>query len=116
MDRIIIRDLQARGHIGISETEREDPQELVINVSAETNTHKAAISDNINDCVNYSVMAKGILSLVDANQRKTLEALANDIAEYCLSFSLVQRVLIRVEKTSIVRFTASCGVEIERMK
>ena len=116
MDKIIIRDLQARGPIGISDEERAYPQDILINAELFTDTSKAAVSDSIDDCVNYSTIAKMIISLAENNKRKTVEAFAQDIADLCLNHKLVQKVKIRVEKTSVVRFTKAVGIEIERCK
>lgn len=116
MDKIIIRDLLARGPIGISEEERSSPQDILINAELYTDTGKAAVSDSIDDCVNYSTVARKILALTAGNKRKTVEALAQDIADMCLRNELVEKVVIRVEKTSAVRFARSTGVEIEREK
>ena len=116
MDKIIIRDLLARGPIGITEKERMSPQDILVNAELYTDTQKASETDCIEDCVNYSTMAKKILRLAAENQRKTVEAFARDIADMCLENELVEKVRIRVEKTSAVRFTKSVGVEIERSK
>ncbi len=116
MDKIIIRDLLTRGRIGISDAERSAAQDILINAELFTDTRNAASSDSIEDCVNYSTIAKKILTLAENNRRKTVEAFAQDIADLCLSHELVRKVKIRVEKTSAVRFTKSVGVEIEREK
>ena len=116
MDKIIIRDLLARGPIGISKEERMEHQEILVNAELYTDTRNTASSDSIEDCVNYSTMAKQILKLAEGNKRKTVEAFAQDIADMCLSNPLVEKVVIRVEKTTAVRFTKSVGVEIERTK
>ena len=116
MDKIIIRDLLTRGKIGISDAERSAAQDILINAEVYTDTRKAAFSDSIEDCVNYSTLTKKILALAENNQRKTVEAFAQDIADLCLSHILVRKVVIRVEKTSAVRFAKAVGVEIEREK
>ena len=116
MDKIIIRDLLARGPIGISEKERMSPQDILVNAELYTDTRKAAESDSIDDCVNYSTMTKKIIELAAVNKRKTVEAFAQDIADMCLANKNVDKAVIRVEKTSAVRFVKSVGVEIERSK
>ena len=116
MDKIIIRDLLARGRIGISDKERAADQDILINVIMYTDTAKAGETDAIEDCVNYSTAAKQILKLVANNRRKTVEAFARDIADECLNHDLVKKVNVRVEKLSAVRFTQAVGVEIEREK
>ena len=115
-DKILISDLLARVRIGISEKERERPQDILINVSLETDITQAALSDDLAHCVDYSKITKSILELSEVSQRKTLEAFATDIAALCLSHPKVQAARIRVEKTSAVRFTRATGVEIYRRK
>ena len=51
MDKIIIRDLKVTGIIGIYDQERITPQEMLINISMETDTRKAAQADDISLCV-----------------------------------------------------------------
>ena len=116
MDKIIIRDLSARGRIGISERERAGVQDILINVVMYTDITKAADTDLIDDCVDYSAMVKKILKLAECNTRKTVEAFTQDIADLCLEHELVKKVKVRVEKTSVVRFVQGVGVEIEREK
>ena len=116
MERIIRKDLLARGRIGITDKERERPQDILINIEMRTYIHQAGLADNLLDCVDYSEIAKAVLSLVENNTRKTLEALTTDIADYCLQHPLVRSVKVRVEKTAAVRFAKSAGVEIERDK
>jgi len=116
MDQILICDLLARGHIGITDAEREHPQDILINVTLFVDLLQASISDHIDDTVSYSTVSRQILAQVDRSTRKTVEAMASDIAVLCLEHTLVQRVIVRVEKPGAVRFTRSVGVEIERTR
>jgi FolB domain-containing protein len=116
MDKIFIKDLLVRGVIGISEKERSQPQDIVINVIIYTDIQKGAGSDKIGDCVNYRTAAKAILAHVESTPRYTVEALAADIAGICLGFEGVEKVKIKVEKPGAVRFSKSVGVEIIRKK
>lgn len=116
MDKIIIKDLSARGIIGVSLDEREQSQEIIINVTLFLNTSKAGLSDDIADTVSYSTLARKIRTLAETAQRFTVEALAEDIAKICLDADLVQKVMVRVEKPRAIRFAAAAGVEIERGK
>ena len=116
MDKIIIKDLSARGIIGVNPDERNQPQEIIINVTIFLDTSIVGQSDEISDTVSYSTLAKKIRTLAEMAQRFTLEALAEDIAKICLNAESVQKVLVRVEKPRAIRFAASAGVEIERDK
>lgn len=116
MDKIIIRDLVARGIIGLNDWEREKPQEMRINITLEVDLHQAGLSDNIADSVSYRTIAKKAMAHAESAGRLTVEALAADIARLCLEDGRVQKVQVRVEKPGAVRFAASVGVEIERTR
>src|SRR5512133_3515487 len=110
MDKIIIKDLRVTGIIGIYDYERVTPQEMLINVTMQTDIKKAAASDDINDCVDYEKAANAIKLHAETSKRLTVEALAEDLARLCLETPGVERVNIRVEKTQAIAFTASVGV------
>lgn len=116
MDKVFIKDLLARGIIGIREWEREKEQDILINVTVYTDTTRAAETDDINDCVDYSALAKKIQTHAETAKRLTVEALANDLARLCLEEKLVRKVVVRVEKPGAVRFAKSVGVEVERKR
>ena len=116
MDKVIIKNLLARGIIGVNDWERNRAQDILINIILFTDTRRAAETDHINDCVNYSTMSKKVLAHAESANRLTVEALANDLAKICLLEKGVQKVSIRVEKPGAVRFAESVGVEIERSR
>jgi FolB domain-containing protein len=116
MDKVIIKNLLARGIIGVNDWERKRPQNILINITIFADTRRAAETDSLEDCVNYSTMSKKILAHAESINRLTVEALANDLAKICLQEEGVQTVIVRVEKPGAVRFAESVGVEIERSK
>jgi FolB domain-containing protein len=116
MDQTFIKDLLVRGVIGISEKERSQPQDILINVVLYGDITRAGQTDDIEDCINYRTIAKKIIAHVETIQRYTVEALATDLANLCLENHAVQKVHVRVEKPGAVRFAASVGVEIERLQ
>ncbi len=116
MDKTFIKDLVARGIIGINDWEREKPQEILINITVFSDTRPAAKSDDLADCVDYRALAKKAQTHAETAARFTVEALANDMAAICLEQKGVQRAIVRVEKPGAVRFSSSVGVEIERAK
>lgn len=114
MDKVIIKDLLARGIIGINDWEREQAQDILINITAFTDTRPAAKSDKLEDCVDYRALAKKVRAHAESAKRFTVEALANDLAVICLQDRHVLRIVVKVEKPGAVRFSKSVGVEIER--
>ena len=116
MDQVIIKDLLVRGVIGITERERGRPQDILINAILYTDIARAAKTDNIADCVDYSKVAKKLTAHAESVGRNTVEALVTDLAGLCLAEPGVLGARIRVEKPGAVRFARSVGVEIERFR
>lgn len=116
MDEIFIEDLLIRSVIGISDREREQPQDILVNITMYADTSRAGRSDNVNDTINYRTVAKSILAHTEKVNRYTVEALAEDIADLCLENSDISGVKVRVEKPGAVRFSRSVGVTITRLK
>jgi FolB domain-containing protein len=116
MDQIIIRDLIARGIIGVNNWEREKPQDILINIILFADLSAAGSSDALEDTVNYREIARRAQLHAETAGRFTVEALATDLARICLDEPKVQKVRVRVEKPGAVRFTRSVGVEIERSR
>ena len=112
--KIRIKNLRLRTIIGVYDWERTRPQEILINIVLYGDLTKAGDTDNIEDSINYKTISKGAQSLAENCERLTVEALASDIANYCLDSPGVKKVTVRVEKPGAVRFAESVGVEIER--
>ena len=116
LDRVLIKDLLVRGIIGVTERERSQPQDIVFTITLLTDTRKGGESDDIHDCVNYRTVAKAVIAHTEKSARRTVEALAADVAKLCLAMQGVEEVVVRVEKPGAVRFSRSVGVEITRRK
>ena len=114
MDQIFIRNLRARGIVGVYEWERHEPQDIVINITLFVDLLKAGQSDDLNDTINYHTLATKVQAHAESAERFTIEALATDIAQLCLHEAEIVKVQVRVEKPKAIRFTHSVGVEIER--
>ncbi|MCL5428688.1 MAG: dihydroneopterin aldolase [Chloroflexi bacterium] len=116
MDKILIKDLLVRGIIGINDWERENPQDILINIEIEADLSEAGASDNIEDSINYRTLTKRVIAHAESANRLTVEALAADLAAICLEEPGAQKVRVRVEKPGALRFAKSVGVEIERQR
>jgi FolB domain-containing protein len=113
-DRILIKDLMLRCVLGLSDEERREKQDVLINLILWTDLRPAAASDNIRDAVDYSQLKKRIITLVEGSQFHLAETLADRIASLCLEQTAVQQVQVTVEKPTALRFAHSVGVEIIR--
>ena len=65
LDRIHIRDLQARCIIGIYPDERVNKQDVIVNITLHVDLRAASVSDKLEDTVDYKTMKKRILAAVE---------------------------------------------------
>ena len=70
MDTILIQDLKVSTHIGITEEERADKQELKVSVWIRTDIQAIAKSDDINDAIDYAEVALKIQELGETNEKR----------------------------------------------
>lgn len=113
-DRILIEGLTARCIIGVNHDERTEKQDVVMDLTLYADLAGAARTDAIGDAVNYREVKKKVLSFVEASSFQLLETLAEGIASVCLGHKGVERVTVRVDKPSALRFARTVGVEITR--
>ncbi len=114
-DRIHITDLLVRGMVGVNPDERDNPQDVLINLSLWADTRPAAASDDIEDAVNYRSVAKAVITHVEGGKPMLVERLAQEIADVCLAADeRVEEVEVTVEKPGALRFAGSVGVTIRR--
>ena len=116
MDRILIKDLMLRCILGITDEERREKQDVLINLILWADLGPAAANDRIEDAVNYAAIKKRIISLVDGSHYHLAETLADRIASLCLEHPAVQQVQVTLEKPTALRFARSVGVEIVRTR
>jgi len=114
MDKIHIRDLALRCIIGLYPEERTNKQDVIINVTMETDLRKAGESDDLNDTVDYKAVKLAILDLVEESEFKLIESLAERIAEICLNADGVEGATVTIDKPGALRFCKSVAVEITR--
>jgi len=114
LDRIHIRDLLVRCIVGIRDWERQNKQDVNINITLEADLAAAGQSDRIEDTVDYVATKKKVVALVEASRFNLVERLAQCIADVCLEPARVQRVRVQVEKPGALRFARTVCVEIVR--
>ena len=92
--------LELVGRHGVTAEERAREQRFLVDVELEVN--EAALSDRIEDAVDYRDVAVCVREISDARQFHLLEALAHAVAAAILERFAVERVRIRVRKPDVV--------------
>jgi dihydroneopterin aldolase len=101
MDKIFIHALKAEAIIGIYDEIGAD-------------IRKAALTDSIEDTLNYKRVAKRVLAFIEASEFQLVETLAEHLAMLILEEFGVPWVRIHLSKPGAVRSSRDVGVEVER--
>ncbi len=114
--RIFIRDLSTRCIIGINPDERENEQDVIINIVLLADLRPAAQSDRIEDAVDYKTVKKKVLALVEGSSFFMIERMADRIAALCLEDARIQQATVMVDKPGALRYARSVAVEVTRTR
>jgi dihydroneopterin aldolase/2-amino-4-hydroxy-6-hydroxymethyldihydropteridine diphosphokinase len=98
MDRILIDDLRLLCVIGALPHEREAEQPLRVDLSIGADLRDAGTSDELDDTVNYGLVAERVVELATSSKHILLERLATDITDLVLGFDRVDEVEVTLTK------------------
>ncbi|NIA71907.1 dihydroneopterin aldolase [Pelagibius litoralis] len=113
--RIVIRDLTLSCSIGVSDEERARRQRLRLNLELLVDPSPPQ-DDNINEVLDYGVLAEAVRSHSLTAGCRLLETLAEELAALCFSFPQVRESRIRIEKLDRYADIGGIGIEIERRR
>jgi len=114
MDKIFIHALKTETIVGIFDWERQVKQTVVMDIEFSADIAKAALSDSIDDTLNYKGVAKRVLAFVDESSFHLVETLAENIAMLILEEFGVSWVSITLSKPGAIRGSRDVGVMLER--
>ena len=98
MDVISIIDLEVHYRVGVPDSERAQPQRLLLTVALETDFSAAAKTDSISDTIDYFAVTQRLLKFGEGREWKLIEKLAADIADLILAEFKPQSVSVEVKK------------------
>ncbi len=115
IQRTVIRDLTLSCSIGVSDAERARPQRLRLNIELLVDP-VPPLEDNINEVLDYGVLADAVRAHCLATSFRLLETLAEELAALCFDFSRVRETKIRIEKLDRYADIGGIGIELERRR
>jgi len=68
MDKIFIHALKTEAIIGIFDWERQVKQTVIVDLEFSADIRKAALSDSIDDTLDYKKVANQVLAFIEASQ------------------------------------------------
>jgi dihydroneopterin aldolase len=114
MDKIFIHALKTETIVGIFDWERQVRQSVLIDIEFSADVRKAALSDSIDDTLNYKGVAKRVLNFVEGSAFHLVESLAEHVAMLILAEFGVDWVCISLSKPGAIRNSRDVGVILER--
>ena len=114
MDKIFLRELKTETIIGIYDWERQVKQTIIVDLEMGADIRKAALSDAIEDTLNYKRVAKRVLAFIEGSQFQLVETLTERIAMLLLAEFELQWVRVDLSKPGAVRNSRDVGIIVER--
>ena len=97
-DRVALRGITGFGHHGVFPEEREVGQRFVVDVLLTLDLAPAAGSDDLQQTVDYGVLAGSVVGDIERDPLNLIEALAQRIADRCLEDPRVEAAEVTVHK------------------
>lgn len=113
-DKIFLTALRTECIVGIWDWERKVKQTVVIDLEMACDIRKAALSDHIDDTVDYKKVSKRLLSFIGESQYQLVETLTENIAKIVITEFDVPWVRVRLNKQGAIRNSRDVGILIER--
>jgi len=109
---IQVENLRLRTFVGFNPEELDKKQDVVINLSIDYLAGLACSTDDHHDALDYKVITKSVIALVEDGHFHLLEKLCSDILEKVLSFDGVLSASVKVEKPHALRFADSVSITL----
>jgi len=114
LDKIFIHALKTEAIVGIFDWERQVKQTVLVDIEFSADIRKAALSDSIDDTLNYKRVAKCVMAFIEGSSFHLVETLAERIAMLVLEDFGVAWVRISLSKPGAIRSSQDVGVVLER--
>jgi len=114
MDIVFLKDLRIDTVIGVYDWEREVKQPVVLDIEMSADIARAALSDRIEDTLDYKSVAKRLIEFVERSEFQLVETLAERCAQIIREEFGVAWVRLVLNKIGAVTNARDVGVIIER--
>ena len=113
MDKIRINGISCLAHLGVPPQERENPQEIQVDVVLSLNLEKAVHSDEVTSTVDYVGIVEKVKETLEERRFCLLESVAGHLCRSILTDSKIKSVQVRVRKFPEVLREKVSYVEVE---
>ena len=114
--QIHIKNLRLRTIIGIFPWEKKNKQDVIINIKMDIDGEQAALSDKIEDTLDYEVITKSVIHHVEGHSFKLIETLVNQLLAIIMKHDKVKHAHVEIDKPGALRFSDSVSVSNQKSK
>jgi len=107
---IRIKQLRLRTYIGFNPEEQAKKQDVVINLDIHYDAARAAERDAVGEALDYKLITKKVIALVEERSFLLLEKLVHDVLHIALEHPAVQCVTVEADKPHALRFADSVSL------
>ena len=97
-DSINVAQLELFARVGVADTERAQPQRLVLNLTAWPCTSFDSLGDDIERAVNYSALCLAAKEFFQTRSAALIETLAHELADLLLKKFPIRKIDIELRK------------------
>lgn len=113
---IRIKNLVIRTIIGFNPEERDNLQDVILNVEIEVDVANAVMTDRPMDIFDYKLITKKIISFVSESRYNLLEKLTYEVLQMILGDKRVIWAKVEIDKPHALRYSESVSVELEERR
>ena len=114
--KVLINDLTLLMSIGIHKFEKIKKQEVKLNININISPSLFPDENKLNSIVNYETIIKNITKIAKKKHFELLETLAEDIFAELFKDRNINKIILKIEKTEIIKNTSSVGIEITKKR
>jgi dihydroneopterin aldolase len=112
-DRIHIEQLEISARVGVSESERANPQRLVLNITIWPSQDFRDLKDNIERAVDYAAICEEAKAICAAQPTRLIETLAERVASQSLQKFAIRKITVELRKF-VLKDAAYAAVTVTR--
>ncbi|OOR98281.1 dihydroneopterin aldolase [Canicola haemoglobinophilus] len=115
-DKIFIEGLTALAQIGVYDWEQQIKQKLIFDIEMAWDCRQAALTDDVNYCLNYAEVSEFILDYVQSRPFLLIERVAYEVAQQLREKFNISWLKLKLSKPKAVAEANNVGIIIEQGK
>lgn len=116
MDKLVITQIKVNTKIGAHPWEQQCTQNIYLDLSFDTDAKQIALTDNLNEAIDYDKVVKHILGFAQQNHFQLIESFADKLASSILSHFPISHLEITLHKPGALKDAKSVAITLSRSK